>query len=333
MATNPTTTTSITIGDVIRPVCQCYHNSGDYDIPAIRRVSQKDNQNRNRPFWTCATGKCHFFQAIDNLPWFPRGHTVSQTYPDPETLLEPEDVVTIRSAITTANEKHFLRSNAYEKLADLRAFLAYCIEHKLTYTMNSLCQQLDGRLAIRNASTFGMRTLNADGIKIVGALISKQSATEIVHERPSRSRNVVQALLIDFKAKVPFFLKHYRVHLIPEGVALPLDTVEQCDMSIYITRISDDTFAIGTKDQSSWVGATFDSTTNTIRCDKAPAVDMGYYISFINNLATCDPAGVFGATGKRLGCCVFCGRTLTDPFSIEHGYGPICARYVKPLAK
>lgn len=33
--------------------------------------------------------------------------------------------------------------------------------------------------------------------------------------------------------------------------------------------------------------------------------------------------------GKRMGACCFCSRTLTDPVSLEHGYGPICARHYR----
>jgi len=33
--------------------------------------------------------------------------------------------------------------------------------------------------------------------------------------------------------------------------------------------------------------------------------------------------------GKRMGACCFCTRTLTDPVSLEHGYGPICARHYR----
>lgn len=31
------------------------------------------------------------------------------------------------------------------------------------------------------------------------------------------------------------------------------------------------------------------------------------------------------AMGTRLGVCVVCGRTLTDPDSVERGIGPVCA--------
>lgn len=30
--------------------------------------------------------------------------------------------------------------------------------------------------------------------------------------------------------------------------------------------------------------------------------------------------------GKLLGCCVVCGRTLTDPVSVTAGIGPVCAK-------
>jgi hypothetical protein len=39
-----------------------------------------------------------------------------------------------------------------------------------------------------------------------------------------------------------------------------------------------------------------------------------------------DPAGVAAEFGRRTGCCCFCAKDLTDPVSIEVGYGPTCAR-------
>lgn len=30
--------------------------------------------------------------------------------------------------------------------------------------------------------------------------------------------------------------------------------------------------------------------------------------------------------GKTSGVCSFCGRALTDPESVEYGYGPVCAK-------
>lgn len=37
--------------------------------------------------------------------------------------------------------------------------------------------------------------------------------------------------------------------------------------------------------------------------------------------------GVAAREGKRMGACCFCSRTLTDPASLDQGYGPICARH------
>lgn len=39
-----------------------------------------------------------------------------------------------------------------------------------------------------------------------------------------------------------------------------------------------------------------------------------------------DPAGVAAEYGKRNGACCFCARELTDPVSVEQGYGPVCAK-------
>lgn len=38
-----------------------------------------------------------------------------------------------------------------------------------------------------------------------------------------------------------------------------------------------------------------------------------------------DPKGAAIRYGREFGCCSICGRTLTDPSSIEMGIGPICA--------
>jgi len=38
-----------------------------------------------------------------------------------------------------------------------------------------------------------------------------------------------------------------------------------------------------------------------------------------------DPAGMARLYGKRTGTCCCCGKTLTDPVSIENGIGPVCA--------
>lgn len=32
--------------------------------------------------------------------------------------------------------------------------------------------------------------------------------------------------------------------------------------------------------------------------------------------------------GRLHGCCVICGRTLTDPTSVNAGIGPVCGRKV-----
>jgi len=34
-----------------------------------------------------------------------------------------------------------------------------------------------------------------------------------------------------------------------------------------------------------------------------------------------------GALGKQYGCCVRCGKTLTDPVSVAQGIGPVCITY------
>jgi hypothetical protein len=41
--------------------------------------------------------------------------------------------------------------------------------------------------------------------------------------------------------------------------------------------------------------------------------------------AAADPEASAVAYGKRTGECSCCGRTLTDPESVERGIGPICA--------
>lgn len=41
-----------------------------------------------------------------------------------------------------------------------------------------------------------------------------------------------------------------------------------------------------------------------------------------------DVAGVLAATGKAIGCCANCGRTLTHPNSVAFGIGPVCAGYL-----
>lgn len=33
------------------------------------------------------------------------------------------------------------------------------------------------------------------------------------------------------------------------------------------------------------------------------------------------------ALGKHFNACMYCGLTLSDPKSVEHGYGPVCAGY------
>jgi len=38
-----------------------------------------------------------------------------------------------------------------------------------------------------------------------------------------------------------------------------------------------------------------------------------------------DPAGVAAAYGHAVGTCCFCSLALTDPRSVEVGYGPVCA--------
>lgn len=39
-----------------------------------------------------------------------------------------------------------------------------------------------------------------------------------------------------------------------------------------------------------------------------------------------DPVDRAGMNGKRFNICCFCGIELTDPRSVHHGYGPICAQ-------
>ena len=41
--------------------------------------------------------------------------------------------------------------------------------------------------------------------------------------------------------------------------------------------------------------------------------------------ASADPKAAAIAYGRRTGCCSVCGRTLTDPASVDAGIGPICA--------
>lgn len=47
-------------------------------------------------------------------------------------------------------------------------------------------------------------------------------------------------------------------------------------------------------------------------------------IDFLKRLAA-EPATVAAEHGRQTGCCCFCNRDLTDPRSVEVGYGPICA--------
>lgn len=51
-------------------------------------------------------------------------------------------------------------------------------------------------------------------------------------------------------------------------------------------------------------------------------------LEYLTRLAA-DPGGVIGAAGRRTSSCCFCSRPLTDDrdgFSVQVGYGPICAQ-------
>jgi hypothetical protein len=57
------------------------------------------------------------------------------------------------------------------------------------------------------------------------------------------------------------------------------------------------------------------------------AVDHATQVALAGLLAVLanDPAGTAAAYGKLTASCCFCNLTLTDPKSVEVGYGPICA--------
>lgn len=40
-----------------------------------------------------------------------------------------------------------------------------------------------------------------------------------------------------------------------------------------------------------------------------------------------DPFGTVAAHGKLMNKCCFCKKSLTDPNSVDHGYGPVCAKH------
>jgi len=50
--------------------------------------------------------------------------------------------------------------------------------------------------------------------------------------------------------------------------------------------------------------------------------DLGQKLSELS----VDPMGAVVSFGRLTGACACCGRTLTDPTSIERGVGPICAQ-------
>lgn len=57
----------------------------------------------------------------------------------------------------------------------------------------------------------------------------------------------------------------------------------------------------------------------------ASPTSLGVVYSLLVSFAE-DPAGVGAAQGKLAGHCVFCSQSLTDPKSLEVGYGPVCAK-------
>lgn len=75
-------------------------------------------------------------------------------------------------------------------------------------------------------------------------------------------------------------------------------------------------------EQGRWAGYTFLKIQASD--DWYPVRDRARVAKIVGEIAN-DPQAASARYGHEIGACGICGRTLTDPESIERGIGPVCA--------
>lgn len=79
----------------------------------------------------------------------------------------------------------------------------------------------------------------------------------------------------------------------------------------------------GDYDGKTWFGRIL--TSGEFQPTRKASIDATPVASALECFAA-DPAKQAAAYGHRTGSCCFCSLALTDPVSVEFGYGPVCAK-------
>lgn len=167
---------------------------------------------------------------------------------------------------------------------------------------------------IANASRYGSPTdKQAHWMKelYLRAIGGGQQQTQ---QKPGVEIGSTDAIMAMFD-KAAAKLKKPAIKLATADVIIKVKPARKAPGTLYVTEAYSDVY----------LGKVADGRFVSAR-DSRSGTDTTALVSLLRDFAA-DPAKVAGKSGRLMGKCSFCRKTLTDPRSTSVGYGPDCAQH------